>query len=173
MIDIQFDGQKKNEKVVAVYHINILHFIRSILIAMLCVIIPVLITIFFGVHSFTIMLYVIFIGLFFTHLFRIWYLWRNNMFLITNIRVIALTQEGFFDRKLRESYLESICLVNAYVKGVLHTTFNYGRVLVQTEAEMWLDDVERPYEVKDAIFSAIRDFKTSGNQPKEIISEEL
>jgi hypothetical protein len=166
MIDIQFDGQKKNESVVGVYRISPLHYIKSIIVLMILILLPILITIFGGIKSYTTLLFVICLAIFFTNLFRTWYLWHNNLFIITNVRVIALTQEGFFDRKLRESYLESICLVTASIKGFLHTTFDFGKVLVQTEAEMWLEDIEKPYEAKDAIFNAIRDFKKNGNETK-------
>jgi len=166
MIDIQFDGQKKNENVIAVYRVSPLRYSRDIIIMMILLLLPILITIFTGIKSYTLMMFVIFLAPLLTSLFRTWYLWRNNMFIITNVRVIALTQDGFFDRKLRESYLESICQVTANVKGFLHTTFDFGKVLVQTEAEMWLEDIEKPYEAKDAIFTAIRDYKKQGNETK-------
>ena len=173
MIDIQFDGQKKNEEVVAVYRISVLHYFRSILLMILLLIIPVTLTVFWGLQSYTPILFIICLALLLSNMFRTWYLWHNSLFLVTNVRVIALTQEGFFNRKLRESYLESICQVTATVKGFMHTTFNFGKVLVQTEAEMWLEDIERPYQAKDAIFTAIREYKKEGNKSKLIFSDDL
>lgn len=134
---------------------------------------PLVITIFWSIQSYTFTLFVVCSILLLLTMFRTWYLWHNNLFLVTNVRVIALTQEGFFNRKLRESYLESICQVTATVKGFMHTTFNFGKVLVQTEAEMWLEDIERPYQAKDAIFTAIREYKKEGNKSKLIFSEDL
>jgi len=102
---------------------------------------------------------------------RTWFLWSNNIFLVTNIRVIALVQEAIFKRKFREAYLDDVCQVEAVVNGLSRSIFNYGEVLVQTEAEMWLNCIERPYEAKQTIFEALEVRKRHKNHPIHLIED--
>lgn len=95
-------------------------------------------------------------------LFRVHYMWKNSMYLITNLRVIALVQKGFFVSEKHEAYFGDVCQVSAKVTGFFQSMFNYGRVLVQTEAELWLEDIEDPYKVNELLFNAIHRKKHDG-----------
>lgn len=92
-------------------------------------------------------------------IFKIWYLYTRTAVLITNMRVVAFIQKGIFFREKHEIYLSDICQISAQIKGLRQSMFNFGDVLVQTEKEMWLEDIEKPYEVNDALFNALRQKK--------------
>lgn len=86
---------------------------------------------------------------------RGWFLWSRSMVLITNLRIIYLAQRSLFKKDKSEAYLCDICQVVEKVSGFTQIVFKYGDVLVQTQAELLLEDVERPHEVSEAIFEAL------------------
>ncbi|MFA6082505.1 MAG: hypothetical protein WC773_03790 [Patescibacteria group bacterium] len=155
MLDIHFDGQQKDEEVVAMFHRSIWVYFKWIVAIIICLMFSIVVLILSNFH--TPGLYIAGL-LFFAVVYlivRTWYIWSNNLFIVTNMRVIGLVQNSVFERQLKESYLDSICQVTAVVKGVMPNMFGYGQVLVQTEEVMILEGIETPFDAKHAIFMAI------------------
>lgn len=165
MLEIEFDGQKEGEEVLALFHKHPMVFGRDILIALALLAIIVISLINFGFSSTTSWAIFICLPLSILFLIRFYYLWSNNLFLITNTRIIAMVQKGFFSRRLEESYLDDICQVNARVYGFVHSWLDYGNVEIQTEGLQTLEDVEHPYDVKNAAYNVIRKFKDKDTRP--------
>lgn len=76
--------------------------------------------------------YYLFAWLFFFFSFIDYYL---DVWIITNERIIAIEQKGFFARVIAEQRLFRIQDVTSELKGVLPTMLNYGNVHVQTAGE--------------------------------------
>ncbi len=156
MLNITFDGQKDGEKVIAVFHKSPVAYSKSILSGSLCIVLGIVFGIIANIPELIPLGVILAIMIF----VRIWFLWAHNVYLVTNIRVVTVTQDRLFEIKFHESYLASICQVNARINGLLESAFNYGEVMVQTEGELWLKGVENPERVKTAIFKAIEQHKT-------------
>ncbi len=157
MSENQFDKIKeKDEILLSVYRKSILPYYSQLILGLICGLGSIILTSFFPDLAYAAWIFGIGFTLMAYFILRAWYCWNKSLFFITNLRVIALTQEGIFSQKKEESYLEDICQTAAKVKGFRQSIFHYGRVLVQTEAELWLEDIERPHEVNDAIFDAVR-----------------
>ncbi len=156
MLEIEFDGQKEGEEVLALFHKSIWVFIKDFALAIFFLALPFIVLILKGATGVTSWSIVIGLFLFFYFGGRGLYLWSNNLFLVTNLRVISLNQSNFFSRRLEEAYLDEVSQVSAEIKGPIKTWLNFGQVMVQTEGQMFLEDVERPYIVKQAIFDSIR-----------------
>ena len=95
-------------------------------------------------------------------LIRVWYLYSKSMVLITNIRVIYVAQRKIFSKETNETYFENVANIGTKVNGFMQSIFNFGDVLVQTEAENWLKNVTHPSEVKDSLFDALHKHKHKG-----------
>jgi membrane protein YdbS with pleckstrin-like domain len=79
--------------------------------------------------------------------------WMNfylDVYIVTNRRLIDISQEGLFSRNLSAVDLADIEDVKADVKGFLPTYFNFGNVDVQTAGELQnvkFIDVPEPYKL--------------------------
>jgi membrane protein YdbS with pleckstrin-like domain len=58
-----------------------------------------------------------------------------DVWIVTNERIINVSQEGFFARTISEQRLFRVQDVTSEVKGLVQTIFRYGTVYVQTAAE--------------------------------------
>jgi ABC-type multidrug transport system fused ATPase/permease subunit len=65
-------------------------------------------------------------------LFLIWIFYYLNIQVITNIRIVDITQEGLFSHTVSELHIDKIEDVTSQTNGVFGTIFNFGHVFVQT-----------------------------------------
>jgi hypothetical protein len=62
----------------------------------------------------------------------IWTIYYLNIQIITNERIVDITQNSLVNHTISELHLSHIEDVTSEVKGILGTMFNYGNVYVQT-----------------------------------------
>jgi hypothetical protein len=65
-------------------------------------------------------------------LFLIITIYYLNIQIITNLRVVDVSQEGLFSHTISELHIDKIEDATSQTNGVLGTIFNYGDVFVQT-----------------------------------------
>lgn len=85
---------------------------------------------------------------------RAWYMWSWNVFVITNRRVVSITQRGWFHRSVAEAAYENIQDVRYTVHGLIQTVTRTGTVIVQTAAgttSLELKGVARPADLQELI----------------------
>lgn len=68
-------------------------------------------------------------------LLMIWVIYYLNVQIVTNQRVVDITQDSLIRRKVSELHLSRIEDVTAEVTGILGTFLDYGNVFIQTAAE--------------------------------------
>ncbi len=85
-----------------------------------------------------------------------------DTWVITTHRVINIEQKGLFNRVASELHLAAVQDVTSDVKGMVHTFFDYGHVLVQTAAEhtqFVFKDIDHPEKVKEVIIKLVEEDK--------------
>lgn len=91
---------------------------------------------------------------------RSWFLWSSSIYVLTNERLIAVDQTGWFHRTVSELALTDILKISHQVEGASATMFNFGDVKIvasgATEADLVLRAVYDPYEVQQRIIRAKR-----------------
>jgi uncharacterized membrane protein YdbT with pleckstrin-like domain len=159
-----FDGQKNGEEIVMVIHrhwFNILEkmslvFFMLLILFASAIYLPAL----FPIFSFPAMNYLfIFLETFFGMIiwivfFLIWIDYYFDVWIITNLRIVNIEQNGLFNRSVSEMDFTRIQDVTTEVAGIIPTFLNYGDVAVQTAAEterFLFRQVPNPYEIKDQI----------------------
>ena len=78
-----------------------------------------------------------------------------DTWIITDHRIVDISQCGFFKRNISELRYPKIEDVTVEIKGFIPTMFDYGDVVVQTAAEVVefkFKQIPHPNQVKDAIF---------------------
>jgi hypothetical protein len=99
--------------------------------------------------------------------FIAWVVYYLNVQIVTNQRVVDITQNGLLNHTVSELDLDHIEDVTTEVKGLLQTAFNYGDVFVQTAAEkerFVFSNVPRPADVQKLILDLYE--KSPGNDHK-------
>ena len=79
---------------------------------------------------------------------------NNDIFILTNQRVINIDQRGFFSRRVAETELENIQNVSYEIKGPIKSILNFGDVMISTAGNtvgLALANVENPHFVQEKI----------------------
>ncbi|PJA89756.1 MAG: hypothetical protein CO137_02565 [Candidatus Magasanikbacteria bacterium CG_4_9_14_3_um_filter_32_9] len=97
------------------------------------------------------------------------YLWRKNMCIITNHRIIDINRRGVFDKVISEVLYDQVEGVSGRVKGIVGTIFRYGDVTIQTAAGSVQIIVEK---IKDPVFIQQKINEFRHNNLKGIDSDE-
>ena len=71
----------------------------------------------------------------FLGLLTIWVIYYLNVHIITNERVVDITQPGILHHTISELHLSRVQDATAEIKGFLHTFLDYGNVYLQTAGE--------------------------------------
>ncbi len=103
--------------------------------------------------------YYLFIWLFFFFSFLDYYL---DFWIITNERIIDVSQYGFFSRTIAEQRLFRVQDVTSEVHGFLPTIFRYGNVYVQTagsKQRFLFHEIPHPERVRDKIIKLVEQNK--------------
>ena len=90
----------------------------------------------------------------------IW-VWRRNRVVVTNERLVDISQNGLFSKKVSTLSLAKIQDVSAKVNGPWQTLFQFGTVIVQTAGErenFVLDFLPAPYQTEQYILEVHRQF---------------
>lgn len=63
------------------------------------------------------------------------YSWQRTALVVTDQRVVDISQHGFFDREIAEVNHADVEEVTYHVKGLLSTVFRYGAIYIRTSGE--------------------------------------
>ena len=119
------------------------------------------------VTSLFVQVYVIFLLL---SLFIILVLYYLNIQIVTDLRVVDITQEGLFDHTVSELHIDKIEDATSETTGVFGTIFGYGMVYVQTagtKERFEFENVPNPAGIEKLILSLYErnsNFAKEGNE---------
>ena len=151
-----FDGQKESEEIVAVWRQHIWVLSKTALAVILLIVIGSMPLAFWSPSwgAKFLLFFVAVAGLYFLLGF---FLWFNTIYILTDLRVMTITQQRFMIRKINEIPLSNIQNVAHVKKGIFQMIFDFGNVEVQTAGAvtgMNLRNVEHPYKVQQKILTA-------------------
>jgi hypothetical protein len=87
-------------------------------------------------------------------LFRTYFIWKKNIFIITNKRMIDIEQRNFFEKIISEFYYYQIEDVHVKVKGFFASLFKYGDLVVQiknSKVKIVVPKIKNPAKIQQAI----------------------
>lgn len=86
-----------------------------------------------------------------------WIIWYYSVFIVTNQRLIQITQKGFFNKSVVDLGLKKIQSTNYEVKGVQATLLGFGTIMIQTYmGDLIVHDVHHPAEVIRKLSDVLR-----------------
>lgn len=82
-----------------------------------------------------------------------YYIWRRDVYIITDTRIIVREQQSFFSKEVSETNFKDITDVTYRVKGFWATFFNFGTIYVQTASSdpLKLANIKKPSRVQKLI----------------------
>lgn len=95
-----------------------------------------------------------------------WIGWFYSVFIVTDKRLIQITQKGLFHRSVVDLGLDQIQMVNYEISGLQETLLGYGTIMMQTYVgDLVVHDVHKPAKVQKKVLSILRDQGISAAPP--------
>lgn len=84
--------------------------------------------------------------------------WYFSVFVVTNQRLIQITQKGFFHRSVVDMGLSQIQMVNYEVAGLQETLLGFGTIMMQTfVGDLVIHDVHHPAKIQKKLIGILRE----------------
>ena len=107
-----------------------------------------------------------------------WVNWYYSVFIVTNQRLIQITQKGLFHRSVVDMGLSQIQMINYEIAGIQETLLGYGTIMMQTfVGDLIIHEVHHPAIIQKKLLEILREQGVSANSypvnsSKEQLAEE-
>lgn len=93
-----------------------------------------------------------------------WISWHYSVYIVTNQRLIQITQKGLFKRSMVAIGLDQVQMVNYEIDGLEETVLGFGTIVVQTfVGSLTIHDVHRPAKIQKELLHILRDLGINTN----------
>lgn len=90
--------------------------------------------------------------------FPSWVYWYFSVYIVTDKRLVQITQKGFFHKKVVDLAINQIQMVNYEVAGIQETLLGFGTIMIQTfVGDLVIHDVHKPEHVQHELLGILRD----------------
>lgn len=145
---MEFEGQREGEEVIYVFRRHILTAVKGFLWLVIVTALGVIPSFIWPDNSQMFWVWLIFFGVGILGAAYSWMLWYFSFYIVTNQRLRQTRQKGLFNRSVVDLELSKIMNMSYGVHGMFATLFNYGSILIQTEAgDLILSMVSHPETV--------------------------
>jgi hypothetical protein len=87
-----------------------------------------------------------------------WITWHYSVFIVTDQRIIQITQKGFWKRSVVDIGLSQVQMVNYEVGGLEETVLGFGTIMMQTfVGDLIIHDVHRPAKIQKKLLTILRE----------------
>ncbi|HEY5668120.1 MAG TPA: PH domain-containing protein [Candidatus Saccharimonadales bacterium] len=87
-----------------------------------------------------------------------WITWYFSVFIVTDKRLIQITQKGFFNRTVIDMGLNQIQMVNYQVSGLQETLLGFGTIMMQTfVGDLVIHEVPHPAKIQKRLLEILRE----------------
>jgi len=87
-----------------------------------------------------------------------WITWHFSVFIVTDKRLIQITQKGLLHRSVVDMSLSQIQMVNYEISGFEQTLLGFGTIMMQTlVGDLVIHEVHRPAKIQKKILEILRE----------------
>jgi len=110
--------------------------------------------------------------------FPSWVTWHFSVFIVTDQRLIQITQKGFWQRSVVDMGLNQIQMVNYQVAGLQETLLGFGTIMMQTlVGDLVIHEIHHPAKIQKKLLEILREQGVSAttygdNSPQELETQE-
>jgi hypothetical protein len=110
--------------------------------------------------------------------FPSWVTWHFSVFIVTDQRLIQITQKGFWQRSVVDMGLNQIQMVNYQVSGLQETLLGFGTIMMQTlVGDLVIHEIHHPAKIQKKLLEILREQGVAAatygdNGPQELETQE-
>lgn len=157
MSDLEFDNQRKDEEIILMNRRHPWVLAKTGLVVVAIIIIVVISLLIFGASLATSIVLILALLFIVIYGFIRWFVYSNDVYILTNERIINIDQGGFFTRRVSEAELSNILNVSYEIRGPIKSLLNFGEVAIDTSGSdqnnLILKNVENPHFLQEKIVS--------------------
>lgn len=87
-----------------------------------------------------------------------WITWFYSVFIVTDQRLLQITQKGFWHKSVVDIGLNQIQMVNYEIKGLEETLLGFGTINIQTfVGDLVIHDIHHPAKTSKKLLSILRE----------------
>jgi hypothetical protein len=105
-----------------------------------------------------------------------WITWHFSVFIVTDKRLIQITQKGMFSRSVVDMGLNQIQMVNYQVAGLQETLLGFGTIMMQTfVGDLVIHEIPHPAKIQKKLLETLREQGVTASpysEPHELEMEE-
>jgi hypothetical protein len=156
--DYEIENQRANEEVILVTHMHPWVFAKAGMIGILLVLAVVGSFMIWGASSYSVITLTIATVIVIAYSLLRAFLYKNTVFILTNLRIINITQSSLFHRKVQEMELGNIYNLQYKINGPVKSFMNFGDIELTTmgsqDSAMNITNIENPHFVYEKISHA-------------------
>lgn len=86
-----------------------------------------------------------------------WIAWYYSVYIVTDQRIIQITQKGLWHRAVVDIGLNQIQMVNYEIGGLQETLLGFGTIMVQTfMGDLVIHDIHHPAKIQKKLLNVLR-----------------
>jgi hypothetical protein len=158
MADKYFDDQFDDEEVLFVFRKHPIVMRRGFIFAMLAILLGTVPSLF--IPEYSVYLMGLAAGLVLGGLIMLpgWIGWWFSVFIVTDQRLIQITQKGLFHRSVIDMRLNQIQMINYEVAGLQETLLGFGTIMMQTYVgDLVIHDIHHPANIQKKLLEVLRE----------------
>ena len=102
----------------------------------------------------------------FAVMFYAWIGWNFSVYIVTNQRLIQISQKGLWKRSVIDIGLDKIQTISYEVSGLQETLLGFGTIVIQTYVgELVIHDVHHPKHIQKRMSHILRELGISTTPP--------
>lgn len=87
-----------------------------------------------------------------------WIGWYFSVFIVTDQRLIQITQKGLFNRSVIDMRLNQIQMVNYQIAGLQETLLGFGTIMMQTfVGDLVIHEIHHPAKIQKKLLEILRE----------------
>ncbi|HLZ15356.1 MAG TPA: PH domain-containing protein [Candidatus Saccharimonadales bacterium] len=158
MAEKYFDDQFDDEEVLFVFRKHPIVMRRGLIFAGLAVLLGTVPSLFNPQYSVYFIGLLCGLGLGLFLFLPSWVNWHFSVFILTNQRLIQITQKGLFHRSVIDMGLNQIQMVNYEVAGIQETLLGFGTIMMQTfVGDLLIHEISHPAKIQKKILEILRE----------------
>lgn len=158
MAEKYFDDQFDDENVLFVFRKHPIVMRRGLILGMLAILLGTVPSLFYlTVQSYLIGI-ACGIGVGALLMLPSWITWFFSVFILTDQRLIQITQKGLFHRSVIDMRLSQIQMVNYQISGLQETLLGFGTIMMQTYVgDLVIHEVHHPGKIQKKVLEILRE----------------
>lgn len=161
----EFENQRPNEQVILIKKRHPFVLAKTGWILLLFAVLLVFSFFIWGASKISIIVLIIVVIIMILISLLRWFVYSNDLFILTNERIINIEQKALFSRRVTEAELANILNVGYEIKGLVKSFLNFGDITVDTSGSdtnfLTLKNVENPHFIQEKIVNLQK--KAQGN----------